>query len=264
MPPGRQLSWRRSVLAGLAAFFLCLAPAGAAADKTYIVKRGDTLSSIARKNDLSVADLAERNGLAKNHFVTTGQRLLIPQRVTNPAPPTSTAESAVSASATLPKSVAEAIQRAPVRAGRWKYVIIHHSATDEGTVAGMDAYHRRERGMEYGLAYHFVIGNGHGMRDGEVAVGNRWKQQLRGGHLRSEAQNEVALGICLVGNFDARPPTARQLQSLNALVRTLMSRCKLPASAVRTHQQINVISTRCPGSKFPTRSFLQQLRQPAR
>ena len=38
-----------------------------------------------------------------------------------------------------------------------------------------------------------------------------------------------------------------------------MSRCGLPASAVKTHQQINVLYTRCPGRNFPTKSFLDSL-----
>jgi N-acetyl-anhydromuramyl-L-alanine amidase AmpD len=117
--------------------------------------------------------------------------------------------------------------------------------------------------MENGLAYHFLIGNGRGMSDGEIAVGNRWKQQLDGGHLRSTAQNKTALGICLIGNFDKTKPTAKQLRSLEDLTRALMKRCNLPASAVKTHQQINVVHTRCPGSKFPTRSFLAKLKRPA-
>jgi len=29
--------------------------------------------------------------------------------------------------------------------------------------------------------------------------------------------------------------------------------------AVKTHQQINIVGTRCPGAKFPTRSFLDSL-----
>ena len=153
-----------------------------------------------------------------------------------------------------------AIQNESVRAGRWKYIVIHHSAVDEGTMKGMDDYHRKQRHMEHGLAYHFVIGNGNGMKDGEIGVGNRWKQQLDGGHLRSESQNKVALGICLVGNFDAHPPTAKQMQSLNALVRALMNRCGVPAKSVKTHQQINIIGTRCPGSRFPSKTFLRDLR----
>lgn len=117
--------------------------------------------------------------------------------------------------------------------------------------------------MENGLAYHFLIGNGNGMGDGEIAIGNRWKGQLDGGHLRSESQNKTALGICLIGNFDKTKPTEKQLRSLENLVRALMNRCALPASALKTHQQINIVHTRCPGSKFPERTFLANLKKPA-
>jgi len=233
-----------------------------AAESTYVVKRGDTLTSIARSNCVTLGLLAERNGLTKNHHVTTGQRLTIPgnekpSRVPEPVTP----QTAPPTTATgLPRSVNEGLNNAPVRTGRWKYIVIHHSAVDEGTVKAMDEYHRTQRHMEHGLAYHFVIGNGNGMRDGEIAVGNRWTHQLDGGHLRSEEQNKIALGICLVGNFDEHAPSARQLQSLEALVRALMKRCNVPASRVKTHQQINVIGTRCPGTKFPARSFLNGLK----
>jgi N-acetyl-anhydromuramyl-L-alanine amidase AmpD len=116
----------------------------------------------------------------------------------------------------------------------------------------MDRYHREQRHMENGLAYHFVIGNGHGMPDGEVAIGRRWKNQLDGGHLASESLNKIALGICLVGNFDKDEPTAKQLKSLRALIDALLERCSLPRTAVKTHQQINPLYTRCPGRHFPS------------
>ena len=113
--------------------------------------------------------------------------------------------------------------------------------------------------MEHGLAYHFVIGNGDGMGDGEFGVSQRWTQQLDGGHLASEAQNKIALGICLVGNFDKHRPTPRQMESLRALLEALMVRCRLTPGAVKTHQQLNVVHTRCPGALFPARSFLDSL-----
>jgi hypothetical protein len=146
-----------------------------------------------------------------------------------------------------------------VRPGRWEYIVIHHSGVDMGTVKAMDQYHREVRHMENGLACDFVIGNGSGMRDGEIAVGQRWTKQLDGGHLASEAQNKVAIGICLLGNFDTHQPTRREMGSLRSLVQALMSRCNLTPRAVKTHQQINIVRTRCPGAKFPASSFLESL-----
>lgn len=236
-----------------------LSSAFAAAEETYVVQRGDTLTSIARQFGVSVSALAARNDISKNQFVTTGQRLTIPSSGKGNKTAGAPATSAIPG---LPKPVKDALANAPVRSGRWKYIVVHHSGVDEGTLRAMDRYHREVRHMEHGLAYHFVIGNGHGMGDGEIAVGDRWKQQLDGGHLRSEEQNKIALGICLVGNFDQDSPTPKQMQSLNALVQALMKRCGVPPSGVKTHQQINIIGTRCPGKKFPTNSFLSGLRTP--
>ena len=236
-----------------------------AADGSYTVKRGDTLYGIAQRYGIPPAVLAERNGLSRNSYVYAGQRLIIPAKSAAQRPPSSAAAAAQSiARVALPRSIQRAIDQAPVRPGRWQYIVIHHSDVDTGTVKAMDKYHREVRHMENGLAYHFVIGNGSGMGDGEIAVSRRWTQQLDGGHLASEAQNKVAIGICLVGNFDKHQPTRRQMESLRALVEALMARCQLTPRAVKTHQQINIVHTRCPGSKFPTRSFLDSLQSPGR
>lgn len=229
-----------------------------AADTTYVVKRNDTLFGIARQHGVSVVALAERNDISKNYHVRTGQRLFIPS---DQHPSAKAAKQPAAVSADLPKSVSEAIQVAPVRKGRWKYIVVHHSGVDEGTVKGMDRYHRDVRHMENGLAYHFVIGNGNGMRDGEIAVASRWSKQLDGGHLASVSQNKIAIGICLVGNFDKAEPSPSQMKSLTALVKALMKRTALSPSEVRTHRQINVVGTRCPGSKFPTKSFVAGLKK---
>lgn len=223
-------------------------PAGAE-EILHIVKPQETLTSIARKHGVRLADLASHNGLNSNARVRTGQRLRIPGR----AP--------VRASSILGPGVERALERASVKKGRWKYIVIHHSGTANGSARGMDRYHREERHMENGLAYHFVIGNGNGMGDGEVVVGRRWTEQLDGGHVASESQNKVALGICLVGNFDLNKPTPKQLKSLNALIESLLARCDLSAKDVKTHQQINVMHTRCPGLNFPANAFLKELRK---
>lgn len=242
--------WRKFFLTLLGA----LLTGAAVADTTYVVKSKDTLSDIARRHQVSVATLAARNGLNQKEKIYIGQRLTIPGK-TKPAP---------TGPATLPAAVQQSIAAAPVKAGRWRNIVIHHAAVDSGTLQALDRYHRQERHMENGLAYHFLIGNGNGMADGAIGVGNRWKKQLDGGHLHSATQNQTALGICLIGNFDQERPTEKQMRSLEALTRALMKRCNLPASAVKTHRQINVVSTRCPGKYFPTTDFLNRLKRPAK
>jgi LysM repeat protein len=232
-----------------------------AVEESYSVKRGDTIYGIARAHGIPLAMLADRNGLSRSFHVYPGQRLIIPSRsavraLVSPARTT--------AHISLPYAIKRAIALAPVRPGRWRYIVVHHSGVDTGTMKGMDHYHRDVRHMENGLAYDFVIGNGSGMGDGEIAVGRRWTLQLDGGHLASEAQNKIALGICLVGNFDEHPPTRKEMESLRSLVVALMARCNLTPRAVKTHQQINIVRTRCPGTRFPTQAFLDSLPGPHR
>jgi murein DD-endopeptidase MepM/ murein hydrolase activator NlpD len=243
---------------GLLLLLLGLLPitAASARESTYVVKSKDTLTDIARQHGISVATLSARNNLGRNETIYVGQRLTIPSPTTAKPAPRSTPQ--------LTTAVQKSVTAAPVKARRWRNIVIHHAAVDEGTLQALDRYHREQRHMENGLAYHFLIGNGNGLGDGVIGVGNRWKKQLDGGHLHSATQNQTALGICLIGNFDQDKPTEKQLQSLEALTRALMKRCQLSASAVKTHQQINVVSTRCPGKYFPTRDFLNRLKQPAK
>src|SRR6266511_3888199 len=227
----------------------CVSLSVAAADRNYTVKRNDTLTDLAHKSGLTVGELAERNGLKKTDKLRIGQKLVIPD--------SATAREDSAADSRLPQGLG----KIRVEPGKWKYIVIHHSASPSASIQGMDHYHRVERHMENGLAYHFVIGNGHSMKDGEIAVGRRWTAQLDGGHLASEALNKKAIGICLVGNYDAGRPSKKQMESLRTLVEFLLARCHLSADAVRTHQQINPIYTRCPGRNFPAKEFLKELKE---
>jgi hypothetical protein len=244
----RVLIWM--LFLGLASL-TCTAAAGSSGSKVYIVQRGDTLSGIANTHGISLAKLLERNKLGRTAAIRPGQRLFIPVKTTSPAPAPERPR--------LAWSVQAAIDKAKVKPGRWKHIVIHHSGVNTGTMAGMDQYHRRVRHMENGLAYHFVIGNAHGLGDGEVGVGARWTRQLDGGHLISEQQNKVSIGICLVGNFDKSPPTQKQMERLAALISALLKRCHLSPADVTTHQRINAVHTRCPGRHFELQRLLAML-----
>jgi N-acetyl-anhydromuramyl-L-alanine amidase AmpD len=166
--------------------------------------------------------------------------------VTHAAAKTKSTKPSAAALATKTEKTLSAI---PVR-GSWKHIVIHHTATPSATPRGIDRFHREQRHMENGMAYHFLIGNGRGMGDGEIYVGDRWKRQIQGGHLASEKLNMSSIGICLVGNFESKPPTDRQVQALQALVRKLMQQTGLSASALTTHRSIHPRHTTCPGKHF--------------
>jgi hypothetical protein len=153
----------------------------------------------------------------------------------------------------LTPEVRRAIDRARVRTGRWRYIVVHNSATNQGNAKIFDRYHRNVRKMPNGLAYHFVIGNGNASGDGEIEIGQRWTRQINGGHVASDYLNNIALGICLVGDFDRRVPTRAQLGALQELtdyLRKRVGRSKGKLAAVRGHKQINPRPTTCPGKRF--------------
>jgi len=107
--------------------------------------------------------------------------------------------------------------------------------------------------MQNGLAYHFVIGNGRSSGDGQVEIGSRWTRQINGGHVASDYLNNIALGICLVGDLNRDKPTPAQLAALAELVDYLRGRVgkhKGAPVAVRGHKQINPKPTDCPGDRF--------------
>ncbi len=163
----------------------------------------------------------------------------------------------------LTPSVRRAIDRAKVKRGRWKYIIVHNSGTRQGNARIFDVYHRRTRKMQNGLAYHFVIGNGSSSGNGEIEIGNRWTRQINGGHVASDYLNNIALGICLVGDLNRDKPTKEQLQSLDELITYLRARVgkiKGKSSIVKGHKEINPKPTDCPGDRFPLRWLHQNFR----
>lgn len=140
------------------------------------------------------------------------------------------------------------------QSGRWRYIVLHHSATVGGTPEAFDRYHRQERGWENGLGYHFVIGNGQGMGDGEIAVGRRWLEQLDGAHVNMAEENRAnsfCIGVALVGDFQKSPPTAAQLASLDGLLAFLVDEYGIETDKIVGHGQVSKNHTDCPGRLFP-------------
>ncbi len=202
-------------------------------DIFHKVAPGETLWRISKMYDVAIRDIVRANNLP-NQDLEKGRQLLIP----NAAP---------------------LVPVIPLyAANKWKYIIIHHSATEEGSSLDFDTYHQSKGWQEVG--YHFVIDNGSkGKQDGQIEVGPRWIKQKDGSHCRASNMNEKAIGICLVGNFSQDRVSKQQLDALVYLVKILRKQYKISLKKIMGHSQVPGASTECPGILFPWNRFKDRL-----
>ncbi len=210
---------------------------GTAAPTTthHIVRAGDTLSGLAIQYGVTVAQIKRDNAL-RSDVIRIGQRLTI--------------SSGSQSGRDYLAGVRAATARINVRRDNWVRIVVHHSGIRNGNAARYDAAHRR-RGMQNGLAYHFLIGNGVDSGDGEIEIGPRWHNQLLGGHVKSYRINLTAIGICLVGNFEETHPSARQLAAFTQLMDWLRGEVVPKAQRFAGHRELRGEQTVCPGRNFP-------------
>jgi N-acetylmuramoyl-L-alanine amidase len=160
-----------------------------------------------------------------------------------------------------PASAADPIfqLKSPLDRQRWTGIVIHHSGEPAGDA---DSITRKHLSFGYkGLGYHFLIGNGNGMGDGQIHVGYRWNEQLPGAHVMGQAgaaQNQHSIGICLIGNGDRHEFTDAQMTQLVALVQRLQRELHIPARNVLLHRDL-ARQTTSPGRLFDEAEFRQQL-----
>ena len=100
------------------------------------------------------------------------------------------------------------------------HIIIHHSLSDDGKEKNWGAirrYHMNTNGW-VDIGYHFgieMIGD-----DFEVMYGRPLNK--RGAHAKDGGFNNKSIGICVVGNWDDRPPPERQFSLAIELTKNLI------------------------------------------
>ncbi|QDT16465.1 peptidoglycan recognition protein family protein [Alienimonas californiensis] len=140
----------------------------------------------------------------------------------------------------------------------WRWIVVHHTATEAGSVEAIHRAHSRRRDADgnpwRGIGYHFLIGNGDGMTDGAVEATFRWRDQLAGAHAGRRAENERGVGVCLVGDFESVDPSPAQLDAARRLIAFLRDRYDVPADRVLPHDA--VAATACPGKRLTIEMLL--------
>ncbi|MFA5119212.1 MAG: N-acetylmuramoyl-L-alanine amidase [Candidatus Omnitrophota bacterium] len=202
----------------------------------HIVGPGETIWRISKMYDVDMRALMRKNNLKHPTDLKMGQQLMVPAA-------------------------------APVRpviplynTAQWKYIIVHHSATDEGNALSLFDLHLK-RGFTSGLGYHFVIANGScGKIDGQIEASPRWIKQMDGAHCKASGMNHQGIGICLVGNFSKELVPEKQLDALVYLVKVLKKQYKVPYENILGHGQVPDARTECPGTRFPWEEFHRRIR----
>lgn len=208
--------------------------AGLRQDAIHTVGPGETLWRIAKIYDVSANDIAAANKLPDPSKLEMGQSLLIPNAA----------------------SVRPVIT--VYKTDKWKYIIVHHSATDEGAALVFYKEHR-DRGWDT-IGYDFVIDNGsNGRQDGQIETTPRWVKQIDGAHCKAGGMNSMGIGICLVGNFNKDNVSPKQMDSLVYLVGILSDSYRIPASNIMGHGKVPGARTDCPGKKFPWNEFYSRI-----
>jgi len=203
----------------------------------HTVAPGETFWRISQMYDVPMAAIMTANKTIDPKSLKMGQKLFIPNAST----------------------IKPIITLFP--SSKWKYIIIHHSGTEEGSSL---AFHRSHlsRGWDNGVGYNFVIDNEtSGKHDGQIEVTPRWLKQLDGAHTKASNMNAKAIGIVLVGNFDNEFVSKKQINSLVFLVNKLRRYYKIPLKNILRHQDVRSASTRCPGVHFPWKGFKYRLRK---
>jgi len=196
---------------------------------------GETIWRISKMYDVPIEKIVEANNLYDATQIKNGQRLLIPDAA--PIKPVV----------------------ALFKSDKWKYIIVHHSATEFGNARVFDVGHQ-QRGFTRGLGYHFVIDNGTQTKvDGQIEASPRWIKQLDGAHCSAGGMNSKAIGICLVGDFNNSVPTQQQMDSLVYLVNILRKAYDIPEENILCHRDVYGAKTDCPGDTFPWWEFKQRL-----
>lgn len=148
---------------------------------------------------------------------------------------------------------------------RWRYIVVHHSAGGYGDIAFLQKVHRERQKSDPidAIPYHYVIGNGNGLKMGEVASDWRQQNHIWGAHVskRNRDRNFRGIGVCLIGNFEKHSVPEAQYQALLSLMKKLMTAYAIPVENVSGHGLTPGEQTKCPGKHFPMKRLLADLQR---
>ena len=120
----------------------------------------------------------------------------------------------------------------PVPLRAWDRIVVIDTGTPFANVDTLEA-RAKELGEPNGIGYHFVIGNGRNLTDGQVRMCPRWRaQKPASAAYGRDLATAGTLVICVVGDTKRSRVTDDQAQSTGDLIKQLSQRFNIPASRV--------------------------------
>ena len=128
---------------------------------------------------------------------------------------------------------------------RWRYILIHHTASDIGNMDYYKKFHVEQRGWS-DIAYHFIINNGSmNTTVGEIEESTLWAERKPNLSTRSWYANYFGIAVVLVGNLERHEAPPLQREALITLLTNLARRYDIPPERIVGHREIQ--NTACPG-----------------
>lgn len=131
---------------------------------------------------------------------------------------------------------------------RWRYIVIHHTASDYGNLDYYRRMHVEERGWS-NIAYHFVVNNGTANTTiGQIEESELWIERKANLSTRNWFVNYFSIAVVVVGNFQRRPPPPLQMEALVQLSARLSREYGIPPERIVGHREVQ--NTQCPGERL--------------
>lgn len=136
---------------------------------------------------------------------------------------------------------------------RYKWIVIHHTASDYGNYASIKKYHAKEHNW-LDAAYHLILSNG----STEVPAGfleatKRYRFLSYSLGTQSPKHNIWGLHLCIVGNYEDRPLPENLKKALAFSIASLQEKFSIPNTHILFHRDVG--STLCPG-KYITKQAI--------